>query len=171
MNISEVVGRSVDTLGGERGVLRSTVEWASTQGRNGRGPFVGVVARESVVIGVGVNAVVEQWDPTAHGEVSAVRDATRRSGSLDLQGGVVYSNAEPCALCMLAAAAAGVDEMVYAAGRELVPREMDPDMDRTSRLIDAVSGALGMRTRRVDLGLTPDELSAPFTVFLDVARR
>ena len=171
MNISEAVGCPVDALGGERGVLRSTVEWASALARDGRGPFVGVVARESVVIGVGVNTVVEQWDPTAHGEISAVRDATRRAGSLDLRGGVVYSNAEPCALCMLAAASAGVDEMAFAAGRELVPREMDPDMDRTSRLIDAVSGALAMRTRRVDIGLTRDELSAPFAAFLDVAGR
>jgi tRNA(Arg) A34 adenosine deaminase TadA len=171
MDVSEIVGSSVDALGGERGVLRSTVDWAAALAREGKAPFVGVVARDAVVIGAGMNAVAEEADPTAHGEVSALRDATRRSGSLDLSGAVVYSNAEPCALCMLAAAVSGVGEMVYAAGRELVPREMDPNLDRTARLIDAVGAELAMGTRCGDTGLTFEELRAPFRTFLSIAGR
>lgn len=171
MEVTGAVGRPLAALGGEPGLLRRTVEWATALGRAGRVPFVGVVVRDGVVIGAGANAVVELADPTAHAEVTAVRDATRRSASLDLSGGVVYSNAEPCALCRLAAAAAGIGDMVFAAGRELIPRAMDPDLDRTSRLIDAVAAELPMRTRRGDTGLAAGELAAPFAAFLDVAAR
>jgi tRNA(Arg) A34 adenosine deaminase TadA len=171
MDMSWVVGHSVASLGGERGVLRLTVEWACVRARNGRAPFVGVVARGGVVIGAGANAAALELDPTAHSEVVAIRDTARRSGSLDLSGCVVYSNAEPCALCLLVAASTRADEMAFAAGRQLVPWEIDPHLDRTSRLIDAVGAVLLIRARRVDTGLTTAELSAPFRLFLDPTAR
>lgn len=166
-----MLGRSVDTPDGERDVLRRAVQWATERARAGQAPFVAVVARDGVVIGAGTNAVVEELDPTAHAEVVAVRDAMRRSGSVDLSGSVVYSSAEPCALCMLAAAFSNVGEMVFAAGRRLVPAELDPDMERTSALIDAIAETRAVRTRHGDAGLTTDELRAPFTAFIEVTRR
>ena len=79
----------------------------------------------------------------------------------------MYSNVEPCALCILAAAFAGAIEMVFAAPKEMVPHALDADMERTARLIEAVRGVLPIGIRRVDVGLTADELSAPFTLFLE----
>jgi tRNA(Arg) A34 adenosine deaminase TadA len=165
----KLLGQPVDSLDGEQGVLRHVVRWAADRAGAGQAPFVAVVARDGVLIGAGTNAVMEELDPTAHAEVVAVRDAIRRSGSLDLTGSVVYSNAEPCALCMLAAAFTNVAEMVFAAGRQLVPAELDSDKERTSKLIDAVAGAVPVR--HADTGLSPDELRAPFTAFVELTRQ
>jgi tRNA(Arg) A34 adenosine deaminase TadA len=161
------VGRPILDFGGEVGLLRLAVDWAASRARQGHGPFVGVVVRDGAVVGVGGSAMVEELDPTAHGEVVALRDAARRAGGLDLDGSVVYSNVEPCALCMIAAAITGAAEMVFATGKELVPDALDPDMERTSRLIEAVRAVLPIGVRRVDTGLTPAELSAPFRLFLE----
>jgi guanine deaminase len=171
VDVLDMLGRSVDTLGGEPGVLRQAVRWASDRVGAGQAPFVAVVARGGVLIGAGTNAVVDQLDPTAHAEVVAVRDAIRRLGSLDLSGSVVYSNAEPCALCMLAAAFTNVAEMVFAAGRQLVPAELDPNMERTSRLIDAVNASGAVPVRAGETGLLADELRAPFIAFVERARQ
>jgi tRNA(Arg) A34 adenosine deaminase TadA len=97
--------------------------------------------------------------------VDAIRDAGRRAGLEGLAGSVVYSSCEPCAICRTVAAAAGVREIVYAAGRELVPTGMDPNPERTGRLMDAVTELLPGIARQVDTGLGDDELSEPFRVF------
>lgn len=49
--------------------------------------------------GEGRNYVVLHSDPTAHAELLAVRDATRRLGTRDLSDCDVYSTATPCPMC------------------------------------------------------------------------
>jgi catechol 2,3-dioxygenase-like lactoylglutathione lyase family enzyme len=160
-----LIGAGVGDLGGEAGLLARTVELARRQGADGQLPFAAVVVRNGVVIGAGVNTVRSDLDPSAHGEVVAIRDATRRTGSADLAA-VVYSSCEPCAICRTVAAAAGVSEIVYAAGKELVPLEIDPAPQSTAGLIDAVSAHLPGIARRGRSGLSVAELSAPFHDYL-----
>ena len=45
------------------------------------GPFGAVVVRDHVIIGEGWNRVLSTNDPTAHGEICAIRDACSRIGS------------------------------------------------------------------------------------------
>jgi len=123
------------------------------------------VVRDGTVIGVGANRALADADPSAHGEVDAIRDAGRRVGLDGLAGTVVYSSCEPCAICRTVASASGVREIVYAAGRELVPTELDPNPERTGRLMDAVTELLPGIARQVETGLGPDELAEPFRVF------
>ena len=61
------------------------------------------------------DTVMRECDPTNHGEVNAIRLATRSFGRLSLRGCVLYSTCEPCPMCMSACIWAEVDTVVYGA--------------------------------------------------------
>lgn len=165
----QLIGASVATLDGEPGVLALLVDWAVQHGSTGALPFTAVVVRDGVVIGAGANTALSDFDPTSHGEVVAIRDATRRIASADLGGTIVYSSCEPCAICRTVSAAAGVLEIVFAAGRESIPTEMDPAPQTTHQLMDAVSEILPRIARRGVTELSAAQIAAPFRAYLDAA--
>ncbi len=66
------------------------------------GPFGAVVVRDGKVIATGVNCVTTNNDPTAHAEVTAVREACRVLGTFQLTGCEVYTSCEPCPMCLAA---------------------------------------------------------------------
>ena len=82
---------------------------------NGAAPFGAVVVRDGEIVGEGVNNVVNHHDPTSHGEVEAIRDAGRRTGSWDLSGCELYTSCEPCEMCVAAMYWARIDRFYYAA--------------------------------------------------------
>jgi tRNA(Arg) A34 adenosine deaminase TadA/predicted enzyme related to lactoylglutathione lyase len=161
------VGASLAALGGEPGALATAVDAAAANGASGQLPFAALVVRDGVVIGTGVNSALADADPSAHAEVTAIRDAGRRTGSGVLTGAVVYSSCEPCAICRTVAAAAGVGEIVFAAGKDLVPTTIDATPQDTTRLSDAVTALLPGIARRGDTTLTSDELAAPFQAYAE----
>lgn len=77
-----------------------------------------VVARNGVIVGQSWSRVMLDGDPTGHAEVSAIRDACRRTGSRHLRGAVLYSSSRPCPMCEAAAYWAGIEGMV--SGRDAV---------------------------------------------------
>jgi pyrimidine deaminase RibD-like protein len=160
-------GATLASLGGETGALAHAVDAARANGAGGQLPFAALVVRDGVVVGTGVNTALADADPSAHAEVTAIRDAGRRTGSGALPGAVVYSSCEPCAICRTVAAAAGVREIVFAAGKDLVPAAIDPTPRDTTRLSDAVTALLPGIARRGDTTLTAAELAAPFRAYLD----
>ena len=85
------------------------------RGMNARdgGPFGAVVARGGVIVGEGWNRVVATRDPTAHGEIVAIRAACRRLASFRLSGAVLYTTGEPCPMCLAAAYWARIDRIFY----------------------------------------------------------
>jgi len=76
-----------------------------------------VIVRNTVIIGQSWSRVILDQDPTAHAEISAIRDAARRLSSRDLNGAVMYSSSRPCPMCEAAAFWSGIDQMVH--GRDL----------------------------------------------------
>jgi guanine deaminase len=80
----------------------------------GSAPFAAVVVKDGEIVGEGVNNVVNNSDPTSHGEVEAIRDACRRLGTWDLSGCDLYTTCEPCELCVAAMWWARVSRMYYA---------------------------------------------------------
>ncbi len=80
----------------------------------GTGPFGAVVVDASgKVIGRAHNQVVAIPDPTAHGEVQAIRDACRNVGTHDLSGCTIYTSCEPCPMCLCAIYWARIGRIVY----------------------------------------------------------
>jgi tRNA(adenine34) deaminase len=62
-----------------------------------------------------VNAVAQEFDPSSHAEVRAIRKATKRLRQISLAGHTLYSTCEPCPMCMSTALWAGLDRVVYGA--------------------------------------------------------
>lgn len=59
-------------------------------------PVGAVLAEGATVLGKGHNERVQQGDPVAHGEISALRDAGRRPGYLST---TLYTTLSPCQMC------------------------------------------------------------------------
>ena len=98
--------------------LRRAIALATENVLTGKGgPFGAVIARDGKVVGEGANSVTGTNDPTAHGEVNAIRAAARALGTFDLSGCELYTSCEPCPMCLASALWARVGRVVYAADR------------------------------------------------------
>jgi tRNA(Arg) A34 adenosine deaminase TadA len=87
----------------------------SKQGADAGGaPFGAVVVKNGAVVGQGWNTVAADHDPTAHGEVVAIRDACKRLGTIDLSGCDIYTSCEPCSMCVATIWWAKLDRVYYA---------------------------------------------------------
>ena len=82
-------------------------------GQNDGGPFGAVVVKDGEIVGRGHNRVLGHNDPTAHGEVEAIRDACQRLGTHDLSGCDVYTTGEPCHMCLCACMWANIRRIYY----------------------------------------------------------
>jgi tRNA(Arg) A34 adenosine deaminase TadA len=96
---------------------------AETAVARGQTPFGAVVVdRSGRLIGEGHNAVRADRDPTAHGEIVAIRAAWRTVGAWPLlAGSTLYSSCEPCLLCSFVIAQIGIGRVVFAARGTDVP--------------------------------------------------
>ena len=86
---------------------------------NEGGPFGAVIERDGKLIGKGHNTVLKNHDPTAHAEINAIRDACRNLKKHHLTGAVLYSNFEPCPMCLSAIYWADIREVYFCAGKEV----------------------------------------------------
>jgi tRNA(adenine34) deaminase len=81
----------------------------------GEVPVGAVVVLGGEIIGRAHNAPIALADPTAHAEVLALREATRKRGNYRLPGATLYVTVEPCPMCCGAALHARVSRVVYGA--------------------------------------------------------
>jgi tRNA(Arg) A34 adenosine deaminase TadA len=77
------------------------------------GPFGAVVVRDGQIIGEGWNLVLKNNDPTAHGEVTAIRDACARISDFNLTGCEIHTTGEPCPMCFGAIHWARIGKIYY----------------------------------------------------------
>jgi len=82
------------------------------------GPFGAVVVRKGKIVGRGWNQVTSQNDPTAHAEVSAIRDACKRLKTFQLDDCELYTSCEPCPMCLAAIYWARFKKVYYANTRQ-----------------------------------------------------
>lgn len=85
---------------------------------NKGGPFGAVIVKDGEIIGQGANLVTETNDPTAHAEVVAIREATKKLGTFSLEGCDIYTSCEPCPMCLGAIYWAKLDKLYYAATKD-----------------------------------------------------
>jgi len=64
------------------------------------GPFGCVIVKDGKIVGKGHNKVTSTNDPTAHAEVTAIRDACKNLNSFQLEGCIIYTSCEPCPMCL-----------------------------------------------------------------------
>ena len=82
------------------------------------GPFGAVVVKDNTVVATGWNNVTSSNDPTAHAEVTAIRNACKKLNTFDLSGCELYTSCEPCPMCLSAIYWARIDKIYYANTRK-----------------------------------------------------
>ena len=90
--------------------IELSIESAKSKG----GPFGSVVVRNNKSIAEGSNKVTMNNDPTAHGEIVAIRDACQKLNTFDLSGCDLYSSCEPCPMCLSAIYWSRIEYVFYA---------------------------------------------------------
>jgi tRNA(Arg) A34 adenosine deaminase TadA len=94
--------------------MRRAIELARIGMNSGAGgPFGAVVVKDGEIVGEGYNRVLASNDPTAHGEVVAIRAACARIGSFSLEGCEIHTTGEPCPMCLGAIQWARISRIYY----------------------------------------------------------
>lgn len=99
--------------------MKRAVELSRQKMREGcGGPFGAVIVKDGAVIAEGWNQVTSHNDPTAHAEVTAIRNASAALKNFDLSGCEIYTSCEPCPMCLAAIYWARIETVYYAATRQ-----------------------------------------------------
>ncbi len=93
--------------------MSRAIELSENNVKNGGGPFGAVIVKDGEIIAEGFNQVTKNNDPTAHAEVTAIRNAATNLKSYDLSGCVIYTSCEPCPMCLGAIYWSGIREMYF----------------------------------------------------------
>lgn len=97
--------------------LARAVQLAVENVRNEGGPFGAIVVSADGRVFEGLNRVTANLDPSAHAEVTAIRNACQGLGTFDLTGAVLYTSCEPCPMCLATSLWARIDRVYFAADR------------------------------------------------------
>ncbi|MEN7343051.1 MAG: tRNA adenosine(34) deaminase TadA [Pseudomonadota bacterium] len=103
-----------DTLNHEHFMARA-ITLAEAAAVAGEVPVGAVVVVDGEVVGEGANAPLSSFDPSAHAEIMAMRDAGQRLGNYRLTGATLYVTLEPCMMCTGAMVHARIDTVVFGA--------------------------------------------------------
>jgi tRNA(adenine34) deaminase len=88
---------------------------ARAAGERGEVPIGCVIVRNGAIISRAGNSPIAARDPTAHAEISAIRQAALALDSERLDGCDLYVTLEPCAMCAGAISFARIRRLYYGA--------------------------------------------------------
>ena len=98
--------------------MERAIELSIQSVNNGGGPFSSIIVRDEKIIAEGSNKVTLSNDPTAHGEIVAIREACEKLNNFNLSGCELYSTCEPCPMCLSAIYWSRINKIYYANTRE-----------------------------------------------------
>ncbi|CAH1439766.1 unnamed protein product [Lactuca virosa] len=99
--------------------LTKAVEEAYKGVDNGDGgPFGAVVVCKDEIVVSCHNMVLKHTDPTAHAEVTAIREACKKLNQIELSDCEIYASCEPCPMCFGAIHLSRIKRLVYGAKAE-----------------------------------------------------
>ena len=98
--------------------MKRAIELSIESVNKGGGPFGCVIVKDRKIVSEGSNKVTSNNDPTAHGEIVAIREACKKINNFSLTGYELYSTCEPCPMCLSAIYWARIDKIYYANTRE-----------------------------------------------------
>ncbi len=101
---------------------------AIDEARKGDFPFGAVIVRDGQVIARGRNLGRTNGDPTAHGEMMAIRHCLADHASAALRGSTLYTSGEPCAMGMGAILWCHLGRLVFAASVQQLATKIDQIM-------------------------------------------
>jgi tRNA(adenine34) deaminase len=115
----------------------------------GEVPIGAVAVAGDDYVGHGQNRVLRDFDPTAHAEVVALREAAAALGNYRLNGVTLYVTLEPCAMCAGAMIHARIDRVVYAAP--------DPKAGAAGSVLEVLNHPRLNHRMQVEQGILADE--------------
>ena len=98
--------------------MKRAIELSVENVDKGGGPFGSVIVKNNKIIAEGANKVTSTNDPTAHGEIVAIREACKKLNNFNLNGSELYSSCEPCPMCLSAIYWARISKIYFANSRE-----------------------------------------------------
>ncbi len=110
---------------------------ALDEARQGDFPFGAVIVRDGEVLARGFNSGRRDDDPTAHGEMEAIRAFLAEHGAAALRGTTLYTTGEPCAMCSGAIIWCGIGRIVYAASLAELATKIDQIMLTSADVVAA----------------------------------
>ena len=100
-------------------------------------PFGAVIVRDGDVLSTGRNLGRTTNDPTAHGEMVAIRRFVAVRPAAELQGTTLYTSGEPCPMCMSAILWCGIGRVVFAASIDELATKLGQIMLTSRQVADA----------------------------------
>lgn len=127
-------------------------------------PVGAVVVRlsDGEIIGRGRDRKMALHDPTAHAEITALREAAAHRGDWRLEGCALVVTLEPCPMCAGAAIMARIDSIVYGAA--------NPKFGAAGTRMDVPGGAVWNHRVRVHGGVMADECGSILTNYFRAKR-
>ena len=98
--------------------MKRAIELSVENVDKGGGPFGSVIVKNNKIIAEGANKVTTTNDPTAHGEIVAIREACKKLNNFNLNECELYSSCEPCPMCLSAIYWARINKIYFANTRE-----------------------------------------------------
>ena len=99
--------------------MQKAIDLASENVKSGNGgPFGAIIVKNGEIIATGVNNVTTYNDPTAHAEVTAIRNACKELNTFQLDDCEIYSSCEPCPMCLGAIYWARPKALYFAADKD-----------------------------------------------------
>ncbi|MBX2834718.1 MAG: response regulator [Micavibrio sp.] len=96
-------------------LMSRVISLAADNVRKGRGrPFAALVADENgKIIGTGANGHASRFDPMAHAEVMAIRNAAESTGKSDLSNCTLYGSSRPTKLAAALIESVGITKVYF----------------------------------------------------------
>jgi tRNA(adenine34) deaminase len=95
----------------DEGFMREAIAEAA----RGDYPFGTVIVQDGKIMARGRNLGKQEKDPTAHGEMVAIRNFLAAHGPEQLKGTTLYTSGESCPMCMGAILWCGISRVVFGA--------------------------------------------------------
>ncbi len=133
--------------------MREALETARQGAARGEVPVGAIIIRNDVELARAHNLREQTNDPTAHAELIAIREASRKIGDWRLIDTTLYVTLEPCPMCAGAIVLARIPRLVYAAPDPksgaagtlfnlLQHRRLNHQVDVTSGVLEEASSRL-----------------------------
>ena len=94
--------------------MQRAIELSIESAKSKGGPFGCVIVKNNKIIAEGSNKVTMNNDPTAHGEIVAIRAACQKLNTFNLSECDLYSSCEPCPMCLSAIYWSRIENIFYA---------------------------------------------------------
>ena len=130
---------------------------------NQGGPFGAIIVYDGKIIGRGWNRVTATNDPTAHAEMTAIREACKKLKRFHLEDCALYTSCEPCPMCLGAVYWARLKEVFFANSRKDAARIQFDD--------NTIYDEICLPLRRRQIRMTPLLRKEALKVFAEWKRK